>query len=139
MVKIEIGFNENGAYVNSSLNKYDTPIALEGEYQDAFDIVKHMLNDSSNLYAVQRSDNYVTLLLTKDGDFFRMHFGERAKWFSVSITGNNIKLFKDDQRLACVKNKNQIHWKIKIDNVQDINKFEDVILAAAQSRLEELK
>ena len=137
MVKIEIGFNENGAYVNSSLNKYDTPITLEGEYQDAFNIVKHMLNDSSNLYAVQRSDNYVTLLFTKDEDFFRMHFGERSKWFSVSITGNNVKLFKDDQRLACVNNKNQIHWKIKIDNAQGINNFKDVILAAAQPRFEE--
>lgn len=135
MAKIEIGFNQNGTFVSSDFDDYDKSIELFGEEKEAFEIIMKILQkaavDISTYKAVQRSKDYVTLLIGENNDFCRIHFGERSKWVSVDMWGD-AKIFKSDSRFSNVKNKNQRHWKIKLLNVEELNNLEDIIVKAAK-------
>ena len=78
MSKIEIGFNQNGTFVSSDFDDYDKSIELFGEEKEAFEIIMKILQkaavDISTYKAVQRSKDYVTLLIGENNDFCRIHF-----------------------------------------------------------------
>lgn len=135
MSKIEIGIDKTGAYVSSAFDCYDDCIDLCGKEKEAFEMIGEILKDAGidieKYRAVQRSNDYTTLLIGESSDFCRIHFGERAKWISIDMWGR-AKAFKEDAKFSNVKNKNQRYWKVKVNNLEDLREFRDIIIEAAK-------
>lgn len=124
---INFGVDENGKFFFESMtSRYLTevePTELEAE---ALNLICSALDTSVKLY--RRSDAYLTICNEEGNDFCRLKVSERAKWFSLDMDKS---MFREDQRLECVQNKNQRHWKIKLKGVEDISLYSDIIKESA--------
>lgn len=124
---ISFGVDENGKIFSDSISlRYDAevePTALEAE------ALKYIVEAAGPVKLYRRSDNYLTVCNQAGNDFCRLKASERAKWISLDIWSCD---FQEDPRLAGVANKNQRHWKIKLNDFSDIEKYSDIIKAASK-------
>lgn len=95
-------------------------------------IVKIILQHDCNakLHIEQRSDDYLSMIISAtNSDFLRLKCGVHTKWISLSmwVCDNQIK---NSPCFSNVKNRNQRHWKISLDSVDDIINYSDVIIAS---------
>lgn len=74
----------------------------------------------------RRSKDYLTLLAPNDFDFCRIKTTERVTWFTIH--GLHLpKSIQDDIRFGDTK-KTLIHWKVKLDNVEDFATNSDLVV-----------
>lgn len=85
------------------------------------------LNFFDKIKLQRRTDKYLTVCNLSGDDFLRLKMGVKSKWFSVDIHRAPADIRKDT-RLNDVNNKNQRHWIIKIDSIDDLIKYSDIIL-----------
>ena len=81
--------------------------------------------DKSTLKITRRSENYLTIAIKGteyDGDVVRIQ--NSGKWISIAVSPENRKKYADSDWFTDKKDKNQIMWKTKIKNLDDINKYE---------------
>lgn len=83
---------------------------------------------NSQLHIEQRSNNYLSVLNSANGnDFLRLKFSDRTKWISLSMWGCDESI-QNDVRFSHIENKNQRHWKIPLESVNDIANYSDAII-----------
>lgn len=88
--------------------------------------LKNILNDDAykNRISIdRRSQNYATVSLDENYDFFRFKIGVKSKWFSIWPAPQD----KKDDRFDVVQKKNIIHWKVPINAIEDIANYIDLI------------
>lgn len=121
------GIDENGNFFYESMSKrYTTevePTEIEAE------ALKHIVEAAGEVKIYRRSDNYLTICNDAGNDFCRLKATDRAKWFSLDMDGSE---YREDPRLTGVKNKNQRHWKIPLNTLDDIASYSDIIKASAK-------
>ena len=61
-------------------------------------------------------------------DFLRIKYTDRARWISIEAYSAGIE--RDNPLFAAQKNKNQRHWKAKLNDITDIDKFDDYVVKA---------
>ena len=119
------GIDENGKFFFDSLTqRYNTevePTALEAE---ALELI---IEATGPVKIYRRSDAYLTICNESGNDFCRLKATDRAKWFSIEVPSE----YQNDSLLADVKNKNQRHWKIQLQSLDDIVAYSDIIKAAS--------
>lgn len=124
---ISFGVDENGNFFSDSISsRYNTeaePTTFETE------ALKYIIDAAGPVKLYRRSDNFLTVCNQEGNDFCRLKATERAKWISLDMWNCD---FQEDSRLASVTNKNQRHWKIKLNNFKDIESYSDIIKAASK-------
>ena len=93
--------------------------------------LKNILNNDAyknRLSIDRRSQNYVTVSLDENYDFFRFKIGIKSKWFSIWPAPQD----KKDDRFNVVQKKNIVHWKVPIRRIEDTNSYIDLIDRSAK-------
>lgn len=128
-IKIELGIQGYSVPENIDMEN------LSAGEKEALNIIKDIITNSNldfgKVRLERRSENYITLISDDDSDFCRIKIGNRSKWFSLDLWKYRKEL-SSDERLTIVKNKNQIHWKIPLESVNDIKKYADLIVLSFQ-------
>lgn len=132
MKTMEFGFMPDGSiFARSVFNK---PLNLTPGEEIALEIVFSALSDivdeEADLHAERRSDNYFSVVAFEHYDFMRIKIGDRAKWFTVSLSPSDRLELADDERFSKVKNKNQLHWKVPLNSPEQLNEHFDLIQKA---------
>jgi len=81
--------------------------------------------DKSTLKITRKSDAYLTIAIKGteyDGDVVRVQ--NSGKWISIAVSPENRKKYAESDWFTDQKDKNQIMWKTKIKDLDDINKYE---------------
>lgn len=81
--------------------------------------------DKSTLKITRRCNDYLTIAIKGteyDGDVVRIQ--NSGKWISIAVSPENRKKYAESDWFTDQKNKTQIMWKTKINNLDDINKYE---------------
>lgn len=92
--------------------------------------------DISKLKLTRKSDNYATIEVQGteyDYDLIRFKYTERARWISIFLNDADREKYIDDPLFAAQKKKTQIHWKSKIDSLDDLHKYKDMLINAYQA------
>ena len=77
----------------------------------------------------RRSESYISLC-QGETDFLRIKFTSRARW--ISIDSWAAELEEDDPLFEAQTNKRQRHWKAKLDDISDIEQFDDYVVRACK-------
>ena len=87
----------------------------------------HQKCQSNDVTLERRSNAYLTLL-HGDRDFLRFKYTDRTKWLSVAVDGPYIS--NDNPLFVTHKNKNERFWKSPISDLSDLQKYDEIVLAA---------
>ena len=126
--------------------EHDASLTVE---EDSF--VKAVLNmlkdytDINQLFLIKKSNDYTTLavkskVLERGHDLIRFKLTPRTMWAAVWITPETREQYFDSELFSSQKNKNQLHWKSKLNSPEDVSKLKDVLLSALEDikRVEKL-
>ena len=122
------GIDENGKFFYESENKrYTTEVEPTEKEAQALAQILAAVDEPVKFY--RRSSNYLTICNESGNDFCRLKATDKALWFSLDVWTNKVN---DRPCFDRVTNKNQRHCKIKVDSVEEIALFADVIAEAAK-------
>ena len=121
---IEIIYENNEIKVKSFLDDYYKDAELNSEEQWFCEKLSEIVGEDFKI--VRRSKSYLTILVD-DFDYIRFNIGIRSKWFSLFFNKYIKNKYIDDSRFLQVKNKNLLHWRVDIEETEDILKYADVI------------
>lgn len=135
MPTMEFGIDENcKAFAHSVFHR---PLELTDAENDALNIVYKALSDldieSAEIHAERKSSKYLSIVAFEHYDFIRLKIGEKSKWISVFLSPQDRSDLFNDKRFSNFKNKNQIHWKITIQSIEQLEDHKDLIHRAYTS------
>jgi len=104
-------------------NAYELAIA------DHFIAVIKERKPEANPVLERRSQSYLSLCLGEN-DFLRIKFSDRAKWISIDSYGTGLD--REDPLFAEHENKNQRHWKVKLRDISDVEKYDEYVIKACK-------
>ena len=127
---IGIGIDDRGQpYVRSQFRKELDANDDEMRIAEHFISAISAVNPDAPVSLERRSENYLSLCLG-DNDFLRFKYTERAKWLSIDTSFLDIE--DDNPLFEAQKNKRQRHWRAKISDIADINKFDEYVIKACR-------
>lgn len=133
-MSITIGFDfENMNPIVSS--SFDKELSMSDEEQEALSIFQKILSETIDLSKItleRRSKDYLSLIFNEN-DFLRFKFSPRSKWLSIRLTANDRKTNIDNPLFVTQKNKNELHWKSKVSNINELFKYKEFIISACSS------
>ncbi|MBP5298664.1 MAG: hypothetical protein J6Z09_05910 [Lachnospiraceae bacterium] len=122
---ITIGIDQNGKpFVNSQFEKELEINKDESRIAEHFILYIINMDPAADIILEQRSSNYISMC-TKDYDFLRFKYTDRAKWISIDVT--DLDVSADDPRFTAQANKNQRFWKANIKSVGDLCSFDSLV------------
>ncbi len=83
--------------------------------------------DCNNITVEHRTDSYVSIVYEQN-DFLRYKYTDKAKWISIRMNKSDSAANKDNPLFSAQANKNQLHWKAKINSLDDLVMFKDFII-----------
>lgn len=132
MGTLEFGIDKNGETYSSII--FEKPLNLTDAETSAIDLIYRALSEletsTADIHVERRSTNYLSIVAFSDYDFIRLKIGERAKWFSVSLSPKDRSELASDPRFSGVSNKRQIHWKVNLLSIEDLIKHADLLQRA---------
>ena len=135
---IDIAFDGVNVSITSSFDRYKEPVILSENEKYALKIIEKAFIDSGidfdSIHLERRTNNYLTIVSSSDNDFCRIKIGLRSKWISLDLHLCDDAI-KNDKRLSDVENKNQIHWKIPLKTIEDLQNYSDIIVASFKSTI----
>lgn len=128
---IKIGVDESGNVFVDNTDCGERAICETDLEAAAIEIVSNIVfsHSGKKVGVERRSDSYISLLCEDGRDFLRVKLTERTKWFSIDswfLSDED----KNDNRLSDYCGCKSRHWKIKLSNVADLAKYEDLIYKA---------
>lgn len=131
MKGIEFALLDGKISLTNSFDSPNQPIILSEDEERALKIISGFLQDTgfplNDLHLERRSEDYLSIFLSDNFDFCRVHLGLKSKWISLRFFSKDAEEIKDDARLNTVKNKHQMHWKIPVASIEDIAEYGDLI------------
>ena len=134
------------------MGKYDIKFSHYGEERDInlnddeksfvaiiFDMLKDNV-DVSKLRVTRKSDNYATIEVQKSDYFFdliRFKYTERTKWISILLCNNDREKYSGDPLFEAQKKKTQFHWKSKMNSLNDLYKYKELLVNAYNALISE--
>lgn len=113
------------ARMDTSLNANAYEIAIAEHF---ISVIKADKPDA-NPVLQRRSQSYLSLCLG-DNDFLRIKYTDRTKW--ISIDSWAAQLEDEDPLFIAHENKRQRHWKAKLDDISDVERFDALVVKACQ-------
>ena len=101
---------------------YDNEVDILNNFVDSY-----LIDYKDKLHIVSNSSDYTTLQYG-EMDLIRLKYGEKAKWLTIFMPPKIKKEYMDNELFADQKNKNQIQWKSKIEDPNDLCKFVELCL-----------
>lgn len=131
-MSIELSYDKDGNIeINNTLSKRYKPVTLSTDEETAVTIILNIISNvgisNDNIHLERGTASYLSVVIFDVYDFCRIKIGQKSKWFSILMDKDCCKLFSDDERLSVVSNKNQLHWKIPLSTVNDLNSYADII------------
>lgn len=137
-MSIEITYNNGKISVVNTLNKRYKPVILTELEKDAIDVVTDIMKKNNILHdsfaLERRTDKYLTCVLCTNYDFIRLKITERTMWFSID-SWNTFDTTSNDERFDCIENRKIRHWKFKLNSINDLYNFEDLIVIAIKKTI----
>ena len=128
---ITIEIKDGVPHVYNSYNRRHEPVVSSNFEIEAMQIIEKIITDAgldfNKIHLERRSDNYLSLVIGEHYDFCRIKVTARTTWFSLDLLGCVSKL-SNDVKLSDVKNKNQRHWKIPLNEVDDLINYSDYVI-----------
>lgn len=109
------------------------PVCLNDEEQEFIDNVFSFLASSvdiSDLRLDKRSDNYTSLIYGEYNDFLRFRLSAHTKWLSLRLPSDVKADNMNNPLFDAQKNKKQLHWKAKLNSLEDVSSFKEFIIAS---------
>ena len=123
-VKLDL---DNGVFFFGEPIKELNPSIYEQEaYKFIFNLICNQ-RECENLLLERRNDDYLSIVIG-EYDFLRFKLSDRTKWLSVLIPPILKSKYVDSPLFKEQKNKNQIQWKSKFNDISELNNYEQVIL-----------
>ena len=114
----------------------DKLVSLNSYEKEALKLIYEMLVSKVDLSAItlkKNSDSYTSIFRGEYNDFVRFKITDRTKWISIRITESDRDLYCNSPLFIAQKNKNQLHWKAKINSVDEIHNFKSLIINSCLS------
>lgn len=138
-MSIEIGFIDGQPYFSGGVDSKSDSVLLTERERLAMEIVAKALEGigvSDTDYCCKRlSQNYLSVVTHCMYDFMRIKAGVNSTWFSVYLSKDFRQKLETDTRFDAQKNKKELHWKVKLESIDQLSLNHDLILAAYQSAL----
>lgn len=135
MATMTFGADTNGSVYSSNI--FEKKLDLTDAEKSAIDVIFKAFSEqeisSAEIHPERRSTNYLSIVAFSDYDFIRLKMGEKAKWVSVFLSPKDRSELASDVRFAGVSNKKQIHWKVSLSTVEDLEKHVDLFQLAFSS------
>lgn len=139
---IAIGFDyEKGEIISKSqFDKYNEDAELTELENQAVKIIKSAFEKETlpfdKIKFRRHSQSYLSLFIfdpkiNQDTDFCRIKAGVKSIWISLDMW--RAKDYQDDMCLSAVTNKNQRHWKVKLNCIDDFENITDLIINVFKS------
>lgn len=126
--EISFGIDDNGKFFwISGTQRYLTEVEPNAIEAQALARICAAANVPVKCY--RRSSDYLTICNEAGNDFCRLKATENVLWMSLDMWTNKVQ---DRPSLDRVRNKRQRHWKIKLNSIEEIDLFADVIAEAAR-------
>ena len=126
--ELSFGIDENGHFFYvSGTQRYSTEVEPTEKEAQALAQILAAVDAPVKFY--RRSNDYLTICNEAGNDFCRLKAADKVLWFSLDMWTNKVH---DRPSLDRVGNKKQRHWKIKVDSIEEISLFADVIAEAAK-------
>lgn len=136
---IESKIDNGDISITSSCDTWNRPAVLTDGESRAVKVVETALAEigvqASEICYRRRSKDYLSLVVLNEYDFLRIKIGERATWFSVFLSGELQRELLNDPRFARQKNKRQMHWKVQLNSLHDLEADKDLIQYGYKSAL----
>ncbi|WP_373262414.1 hypothetical protein [Hungatella hathewayi] len=131
-MSINIGFDfKNGTcFINNSA---DNNVSLSSYEADGVAILMNLLSEvpnSAKVHLEKRADDYISIVCGEHNDFVRLKLTDRTKWISIRLAEEDRLSNIDNPIFSAQKNKNQSHWKIKLDTIEQIKELKKFICQA---------
>ena len=127
---------ENGVVsVSSTFHKELNMSSLE---QEASEIFVSLLSDSvdcSKIRLERKSNSYISMIYGEYNDFLRFKFSEKTKWLSIRLCEEDRSKHLENPMFSAQANKNQFHWKSKIDSLSELVNYKDFLINACLKNL----
>ena len=130
---IEIGYEIKDGKLHAWSHIPKKELNMTDLEENAYNKILNLISDSADLSKVhleKNSDAYTSLVYGKYNDFVRFKLTERTKWISIRMIPSDRQANKDNPLFADQKNKNQLHWKVKIKNIDEISSYQKFIINA---------
>lgn len=96
------------------------------DYENEFmELLLNWVGDK--IHFEKRSDNYISALCG-EYDFIRFKLSDKTKWFSICLSPDIRKEYKDSPLFVSQENKNLVHWKVKFNELKDLEPYKEVII-----------
>lgn len=89
--------------------------------------------DRDKLEVIRKSDSYATVVIRGkeyDFDLIRFKFTERIKWVSLPLSKDDRLKFQENKLFEAQKNKKQIHWKSKLQAIEELLNYKELVINA---------
>lgn len=128
---INIGFDfENQCFVFGADEK---KLVLTIEEQQLLEIVMGFLSDNIDISMVgieKRSNDYTSVVYGGLNDFMRFKYTDRTKWVSLRLPFDVAADNMENPLFDAQKNKKQLHWKAKLNSLDDLEALKPYIIAS---------
>lgn len=139
MSEITINYNKNTGVEIIIKSAYELADSLsDGEsaaMAKIFTALSKIGVDCETIKLQRRSKNYLSLIAFEIYDFIRIKIGSQSLWFSICLSEFDKSELKNDIRLETIENKNQVHWKIPLADLEEISLYEDLFQRSYQTAL----
>lgn len=96
---------------------------------EALSIISEILAKHGTFRIERRSENYLTLIAGRCGDFCRLKTTEHVTWITLDMCVCSESI-RNHKQFDNINNKNIRHWKISLLNNDDIRNYSDFIIAS---------
>lgn len=123
----------------SSFDKYYKDAELTEYEEEAIEIIKSVFEKENvsfdRISFRRRSVSYLSFIIDNENykDFCRIKVGSRSVWVSLDMWNEKREELEKDVRFSNVTNKNQRHWKVNLNNIDDFESISELILAVYQA------
>lgn len=139
MGALEIKLENGKVSVTNLYGDKSIPVSLTEKEVIATGIVENALQEigvpSTEICFRRNTEKYLSVVSHDVYDFLRIKAGEKSVWFTVFLSPDLQQKFKDDPRFTAQKNKNQLHWKVSLSSVQELENNKDLIQLGYKSAI----
>ena len=123
---IEIGYEIVDGKIQLICGVPDKELVLTELEESALETIYSLLSndvDLSKMHLEKNADAYTSLFYGEYNDFLRFKISDRTKWISIRMAPCDRENNLDNPLFVAQKNKKQLHWKSKIDSIDDLSQF----------------
>jgi hypothetical protein len=110
---------------------FDKDLNINENEERAFNIISSFLpSDLLEFISIERRSKDYISMFCGENDFLRLKYSDRSKWISLRLPADIAAKNIDNPLFAAQQNKNQFHWRAKLNSLDDLSLFKDFVVSS---------